>query len=205
MWPSAAAVDALARLDEALPATRQDDAAVLALLDEIASPATVATSGGRYFGFVIGSSLPATLAANWLAGAWDQNAGVVDPIAGRGAARRGRDALDARSCSGCRAAAERGFVTCATMANFVGARGCAARAPRAQGLGRREARPVRRAADHRRRRRGSARQRAQSAWPARARTRSRGAGAGRRSGTHARRCAAARSTITPSSASRPAT
>src|SRR5262245_18859547 len=75
VWPTATAVEALGRLDEALPAAPQDDAAVLALLDDIASPATVASSGGRYFGFVTGSSLPSTLAANWLAGAWDQNAG----------------------------------------------------------------------------------------------------------------------------------
>ena len=66
VWPTPAALDALGRLDEALPPTRQNDAAVLALLDDMASPATVATSGGRYFGFVVGSSLPATLAANWL-------------------------------------------------------------------------------------------------------------------------------------------
>jgi glutamate/tyrosine decarboxylase-like PLP-dependent enzyme len=84
-WPKAAAVEALERLDEALPATQQHDTGVIALLDEIASPATVATSGGRYFGFVTGSSLPATLAANWLAGAWDQNAGGViqSPAAAR--------------------------------------------------------------------------------------------------------------------------
>ena len=40
------------------------------------SAATVASAGGRYFGFVIGGSLPVTLAANWLAGAWDQDAGL---------------------------------------------------------------------------------------------------------------------------------
>jgi aromatic-L-amino-acid decarboxylase len=47
---------------------------VLALLDRLGSPATIATAGPRFFGFVIGGSLPAAVAANWLATAWDQNA-----------------------------------------------------------------------------------------------------------------------------------
>ena len=117
VWPRAAAVKALGRLDEAMPSTRQDDAAVLALLDEIASPATVATSGGRFFGFVTGSSLPATLAANWLAGAWDQNAGGViqSPAAARLEEVATQWMLDVLGLpDGCGA----GFVTCATIANF---------------------------------------------------------------------------------------
>jgi glutamate/tyrosine decarboxylase-like PLP-dependent enzyme len=48
----------------------------LAELDRIGSPATVATTGGRFFGFVVGGALPVTVAASWLASAWDQNAGT---------------------------------------------------------------------------------------------------------------------------------
>jgi glutamate/tyrosine decarboxylase-like PLP-dependent enzyme len=74
--PSAAAVRHLRELDEALPAQSSDPAATLALLDRIVSPATMASAGPRFFGFVIGGALPVTLAANWLAGAWDQNAAL---------------------------------------------------------------------------------------------------------------------------------
>ena len=71
--PSAAAVAALLRLDGPLPAQGMDAQQTLAMLDELVSPATMAMAGPRFFGFVIGGSLPAALAANWLAAAWDQN------------------------------------------------------------------------------------------------------------------------------------
>src|SRR2546422_1563094 len=75
--PSPEAVANLRRFEEPLPDAPTDPEAVIALLDEVGSPATMASAGGRFFGFVVGSSLPATVAATWLAGAWDQNAGIV--------------------------------------------------------------------------------------------------------------------------------
>lgn len=74
--PAAEAVAALRAFDEPLPAGPTDPAATLRLLDEAGSPATMGMAGPRFFGFVIGGSLPVTLAANWLAGAWDQNAAM---------------------------------------------------------------------------------------------------------------------------------
>ncbi len=83
--PTPAAVTQLEILGGALPEHSSDPAAVLALLDDVGSPATVASTGGRFFGFVVGGSLPASLAANWMAGAWDQNAGlqVLSPVAAK--------------------------------------------------------------------------------------------------------------------------
>ncbi|OLL31656.1 aspartate aminotransferase family protein [Burkholderia sp. SRS-W-2-2016] len=75
--PVIASIEALKNLDQfrhSLPDSGLDAREVLRRLDEAGSPATVATTGGRYFGLVIGSALPAAIAANWLATAWDQNA-----------------------------------------------------------------------------------------------------------------------------------
>lgn len=81
--PTAEALEALSRFTEPLPERGTDAREVLRLLDEIGSPATVATTGGRYFGFVTGAVLPAALAANLLAGVWDQNGAyrVMSPVA----------------------------------------------------------------------------------------------------------------------------
>ncbi|MCI0725388.1 MAG: pyridoxal-dependent decarboxylase, partial [Chloroflexi bacterium] len=102
-----------------LPNRPTDAQTVLALLDEVASPATVASAGGRYFGFVTGGALPAALAANWLAGAWDQNT-VLWAGSPAGAAleqialRWLVDVLNLPpECDGA-------LVTGATMANFTG-------------------------------------------------------------------------------------
>ena len=76
MAPSPEALAALTELDEPLPELPMDAECVLETLDRIGSPATTGMAGRRYFGFVIGGSLPAALAANWLAGAWDQCPGL---------------------------------------------------------------------------------------------------------------------------------
>jgi glutamate/tyrosine decarboxylase-like PLP-dependent enzyme len=108
----------LDRLREPLPDDSADPAQVLALLDEFGSPATVASAAGRYFGFVIGGALPAALASNWLAGAWDQNAAfrVMSPVA----ATIEEIALGwLREVLGLPESCGAGFVTGATMANFT--------------------------------------------------------------------------------------
>jgi glutamate/tyrosine decarboxylase-like PLP-dependent enzyme len=117
--PCEAAVAALARFREPFPEEASLGADVLALLDDIGSPATVATTGSRYFGYVIGGVLPVALAANWLAAAWDQNS-TLTAMSPTGAALEEIalgwivDALGLDA--GCGGA----FVTGATMANFTG-------------------------------------------------------------------------------------
>jgi len=76
VFPGAQALAALAGFDEPLPAGPGDPAAMLRQLHQAGSPATTASTGGRYFGFVNGGALPPALAAKWLADAWDQNAAM---------------------------------------------------------------------------------------------------------------------------------
>jgi len=81
--PADATLAALQQFDEALPIDPVNPQEVLQQLDELGSPATIANAGGRFFGFVNGGSVPAALAANILAAAWDQNAAlrVMSPVA----------------------------------------------------------------------------------------------------------------------------
>jgi glutamate/tyrosine decarboxylase-like PLP-dependent enzyme len=116
--PSPEALAALASLDMPFPDRPLSATEVVAELDRIGSPATVATAGRRFFGFVIGGALPAALGANWLAGAWDQNAGLwaATPI---GAQLEVVALRWLREIAGLDETWGGSFVTGATMANFT--------------------------------------------------------------------------------------
>src|SRR5579862_3221743 len=116
--PSPEAIAGLAALDIPLPDAPTRPEAVLQLLDSIGSPATMAMAGPRFYGFVIGGSLPAALAANWLATAWDQNSGLYNVTPATAALEQTalRWLLDVlRLPPECGAA----FVTGTTVANFT--------------------------------------------------------------------------------------
>jgi Glutamate decarboxylase and related PLP-dependent proteins len=72
------ALEKLPALGGPMPESGDDPRAIIQLLDEIGSPATIASTAGRFFGGVIGGALPATVAAHWLVDAWDQNACLFD-------------------------------------------------------------------------------------------------------------------------------
>jgi len=117
--PTREALAGLARLAPPLPEQGMAAERVIALLDEVGSPATLGTAGPRFFGFVIGGSLPATVAASVLGAAWDQNAGlrVTSPVAAAledAAIKWLVDVLALPPSTGV------GFVTCATTANLSG-------------------------------------------------------------------------------------
>lgn len=83
--PDSGALAELARFDEPLSVRERDPAETLALLDDAGSAATMASAGGRYFGFVTGGAYPVAVAASCLATAWDQNGAlpVMSPVAAR--------------------------------------------------------------------------------------------------------------------------
>jgi glutamate/tyrosine decarboxylase-like PLP-dependent enzyme len=116
--PAAGDADAaVARLGDALPDRGADAAEVVDLLADAVEPGLMASGSGRFYGWVMGGTLPAALAADWLVSAWDQNAGMRDSTPGvvaveEVAAAWVLDVLGLPPASGV------GFTTGATMANF---------------------------------------------------------------------------------------
>jgi glutamate/tyrosine decarboxylase-like PLP-dependent enzyme len=118
VWPTATIDELRASLGGALPTDPVDPALVVELLARHATPGLVSTTGPRYFGFVTGGALPATVAAEWLATTWDQNAAfyVMSPAASVVEEVAGGWLLEAL---GLPRDASVGFVTGCHMANFT--------------------------------------------------------------------------------------
>ena len=117
--PSASADELTAVFGGPLPAGGSDPGEVVELLATGAERGLMAIQSGRFFGWVMGGTLPAALAADWLVSAWDQNAGMrhatpavvaLEEVAGTWM----------KQLLGLPGGADVGFVTGATMANFTG-------------------------------------------------------------------------------------
>ena len=109
----------VARLGGTLPSGPTDPAEVVDLLAELIEPGLMAMSSGRFFGWVIGGTLPAALGADWLTSAWDQNSGMRYATPGVVAAEEVAAGW-LLELLGLPSTADVGFVTGATMANFTG-------------------------------------------------------------------------------------
>ncbi len=116
--PAASVAEVVAALGAELPDGPTDPVAVVDLLAQAVEPGLTAMPSGRFFGFVIGGTHPAGMAADWLTSAWDQNAGLrtVTP-----AATAVDDVAEAwvLDLLGLHAGSAVGFVTGGTMANFT--------------------------------------------------------------------------------------
>lgn len=109
----------LASMGGDLPLIGEDSLQLIEELWKTADPGLVATVGPRYFGFVVGGSLPAAVAADWLTTTWDQNGGlyVLSPAAAAAELIAGGWLID---LLGLPKESSVGFVTGGTMANFTG-------------------------------------------------------------------------------------
>lgn len=117
--PTATADELAATFGGALPAEGCEPAEVVDMLATGAEPGLMAIGSGRFFGWVMGGTLPAGLASDWLVSAWDQNAGMryATPAVAAIEEAAARWLLD---LLGLPEGADVGFSTGATMANFTG-------------------------------------------------------------------------------------
>ncbi|MET1022126.1 MAG: pyridoxal-dependent decarboxylase [Arthrobacter sp.] len=117
--PRVAAADLAADFGGPLPRDGTPPAEVVDYLAAKAEPGLMAMPSGRFFGWVIGGTLPAALAADWLVSAWDQNAGLrfATPATAAIEEAAGKWLLE---LLGLPAESDVGFATGATMANFTG-------------------------------------------------------------------------------------
>jgi glutamate/tyrosine decarboxylase-like PLP-dependent enzyme len=117
--PLQSADEVLERLGGPLPEEGEDPVAVIDELANGAEPGLMASQSGRFFGWVMGGTLPAALASDWLVSAWDQNAGLrfATPAVAAIEEAAGKWMLE---LLGLPLTADVGFVTGATMANFAG-------------------------------------------------------------------------------------
>ena len=86
VYPTNEALDDLSKFDQPLPESiSTDGASILDMLHKYGSPATVQSTGGRYFGFVTGGVVPTAAATGWMTQVWDQNGAlyVMSPIASK--------------------------------------------------------------------------------------------------------------------------
>jgi len=118
VWPPVDLAELRDALGGPLPALGEDPRHVIERLARDAEPGLVGSAGPRYFGFVVGGGVPAALAADWLASAWDQNAALfaLSPSAAVVEEVAARWLIDV---FGLPEGASVGFVTGATMANFT--------------------------------------------------------------------------------------
>ncbi|HNP07937.1 MAG TPA: aminotransferase class V-fold PLP-dependent enzyme [Cyclobacteriaceae bacterium] len=119
VFPENQALVDLEKFVEEMPTQSEDASKVIDLLHQFGSPATVATMGGRYFGFVTGSVLPASLAAKNLSLFWDQVSAmqVMSPITAKLEAIVEKWLVDLLRLPPNTVA---GFVSGSSMANFCG-------------------------------------------------------------------------------------
>ena len=117
--PSAGIEEMLATFGGPLPEQGSDPVSVIDELGVGAPPGLLNIQSGRFFGWVMGGTLPAALGADWLVSTWDQNAGLRDAMPTVAALEEVAGAW-ILELLGLPSEADVGFVTGATMANFTG-------------------------------------------------------------------------------------